>query len=176
MYGFWCKSRFCTLSTPARLTLCLQSAIGSMCAPLVCQSILARGIAWNHFYFGSLVLSAISSTLAFFAFQPTRKECDTDVTTILENTSTHAKNTKAPRKPEVNQTSLADEGNSAEVESTISPSCHKLGMFSCLQRYPRLMASIGLGRALRMPAVWAFSIFCGLYTGTYVVSLIMHLS
>lgn len=50
-----------------------------MCAPLVCQSIIATGIAWNHFYFGSLVLSGISAALAFVAFRPTTAEMERDI-------------------------------------------------------------------------------------------------
>ncbi len=57
-----------------------------MCAPLVYQSVIATGIAWNHFYFGSLVLSGISSTFAFFAFRPRSAEIERDVTQKREST------------------------------------------------------------------------------------------
>jgi hypothetical protein len=50
-----------------------------MCAPLVCQSVIATGIPWNHFYFGSLVLSSISSAFAFYAFRPSLAELERDI-------------------------------------------------------------------------------------------------
>lgn len=50
-----------------------------MCAPLVCQSVIATGVPWPRFYFGSLVLSGISSTFAFWAFRPSSAEIERDV-------------------------------------------------------------------------------------------------
>ena len=51
-----------------------QVAIGAFAAPFVCQTLLARGIPWSHFYLGSLVLSAINTTLLALAFRPTRTD------------------------------------------------------------------------------------------------------
>ncbi|KAJ3551217.1 hypothetical protein NM688_g4832 [Phlebia brevispora] len=125
MYGYW--------------------SIGSMCAPLVCQSLIAHGVAWNHFYFGSLVLSAISSSLAFFAFKPTAREYERDavnafVTVCEKGTGVFECSTTA---------TSADESNAAELKNAAS---HRED-------------GRALGRAFRVPVVWAFSIFCGLYTG-----------
>ena len=50
------------------------AAIGACAAPLICQTLLARGIPWAHFYLGSLVLSALNTTLLTLAFRPSRKE------------------------------------------------------------------------------------------------------
>jgi hypothetical protein len=48
--------------------------MGSFSAPLVCQTLLAKGIPWRHFYLGSLVLSAIALSSIIFAFYPTPNE------------------------------------------------------------------------------------------------------
>lgn len=47
---------------------------GAFAGPLVCQSILAKGVPWENFYLGSLVLSAINTTLLTYAFRPTKAE------------------------------------------------------------------------------------------------------
>ena len=89
-----------------------------MCAPLVCQSIIAKGIAWNHFYFGSLVLSAISSVLAFYAFFPTAEEHDAEVTAALSGSSTPSTiSVEAKSSP----TAQVDEANIAEVKQSLAP-------------------------------------------------------
>ena len=77
-----------------------------MCAPLVCQSVIATGIAWNHFYFGSLVLSGISSTFAFFAFRPSAAEIERDVSQrqqsprTSQETIVREEEPKLPRSPD----------------------------------------------------------------------------
>jgi hypothetical protein len=48
--------------------------LGGVASPLVCQAIIARGVPWFHFYFGSLVLSAINVTFLVLTFKPTASE------------------------------------------------------------------------------------------------------
>lgn len=67
MYGFWGRACFILLTSRDRLT-----------SPFVCQSIVATGIRWANFYFGSLVLSGINIAMIFFAFRPTEKELQHD--------------------------------------------------------------------------------------------------
>lgn len=43
-------------------------------APLVCQSLIAKGVPWFHFYYGSIVLSAINLGILGLAFFPTHTE------------------------------------------------------------------------------------------------------
>ncbi|KAG6837122.1 hypothetical protein H0H93_014428 [Arthromyces matolae] len=49
-------------------------SVGGMLSPIVCQTIIAKGVHWSHFYFGSLVLSGINLTLIYWAFRPTARE------------------------------------------------------------------------------------------------------
>ncbi|KAH9890932.1 MFS general substrate transporter [Cubamyces lactineus] len=55
-----------------------STSVGSFAAPLVCQSIVATGIRWANFYYGSLVLSAINTTFIVYAFRPTQEELQSD--------------------------------------------------------------------------------------------------
>ncbi len=52
----------------------LRPALGAFAAPFVCQTLLAKGIHWQHFYLGSLVLSALNTTFVSFVFRPTLTE------------------------------------------------------------------------------------------------------
>ena len=145
MYGFWCTYPY--LVGVVRLTLFCVLAIGSMCAPLVCQTVIARGVAWNHFYFGSLVLSALSATLAFFAFRPTSYELELEGVKALNGSC--ERQPRSVEKLKALPVSVVDEANVTELAGGIH----------------RSQPGHALGRALRLPIVWAFSIFCGLYSG-----------
>ncbi|KAJ8454763.1 hypothetical protein ONZ51_g12842 [Trametes cubensis] len=63
-----------------------STSAGSFAAPLVCQSIVATGIRWADFYYGSLVLSAINTTLIVYAFRPTPEELQGDAELAWEFT------------------------------------------------------------------------------------------
>lgn len=43
-------------------------------SPLVCQTLIASGVPWFQFYYGSLVLSAINILFLSVAFKPTQQE------------------------------------------------------------------------------------------------------
>lgn len=47
---------------------------GSVASPLVCQSIIATGVPWFHFYLGSLVLSALNVIFLAVTFKPSSAE------------------------------------------------------------------------------------------------------
>lgn len=130
-----------------------------MCAPLVCQSIIAKGVAWNHFYFGSLVLSVTSALLAFYAFKPTSREL-VDDKGIFPVTPTNR------LIKEGKSAQVVDEANLAEINGRLlSVQCNR-GTCLGMTYFIGSNGNIALGRALKMPIVWAFAIFSGLYTGT----------
>lgn len=66
-----------------------SSGIGAVVSPLVCQSVLATGVPWPHFYFGSLVVSAINTSLLFYAFKPTLNEFLTERKAALDSVIPH---------------------------------------------------------------------------------------
>jgi len=48
--------------------------IGSTISPLVCQALIASGVPWPNFYFGSLVISATNLCIVSVCFKPTSRE------------------------------------------------------------------------------------------------------
>lgn len=125
MYGFWCKStNSCFIWQSGDLHS--PPAIGSMCSPLVCQTIIAHGVAWNHFYFGSLVLSAISSIFAFFAFRPMKHELESEGAAILA--SSNGQTPQDVKSPNTISAS-ADEANIGELKKHTQEG-HGLYLFS----------------------------------------------
>jgi len=52
--------------------------LGSFASPLVCQAVIATGIPWFHFYYGSLVLSAINIVLLVLTYKPSLAEFTRD--------------------------------------------------------------------------------------------------
>ncbi|KAI0803076.1 major facilitator superfamily domain-containing protein [Irpex lacteus] len=130
MYGYW--------------------SIGSMCAPLVCQSVVATGVPWNRFYFGSLVLSGISSAFAFWAFLPSSAEIQREVlqgqerARGAEETVEQTKDVKLPGTP--------------DSEATVG--------FHELSPNDVSAPSKTLVKALKVPILWILVTFLGLYIGT----------
>lgn len=58
------------------MLLTVREAVGAFLAPFVCQTLLARGVPWEHFYLGSLALSGINTIFLVISFHPTRKELE----------------------------------------------------------------------------------------------------
>ena len=54
-----------------------------MASPLVCQTIIAMGIPWSHFYLGSLVLSAFNVAFLVITFRPTTTEFLSDRENVI---------------------------------------------------------------------------------------------
>jgi len=52
----------------------LFSGLGSVVSPLVCQTIIATGVPWYRFYYGSLLLSAMNLLFLGITFRPTPDE------------------------------------------------------------------------------------------------------
>lgn len=51
----------------------------------MCQSIIATGVPWYHFYYGSLVLSGLNVLFLFATFKPTAREVFHDRQTALHD-------------------------------------------------------------------------------------------
>ena len=54
----------------------MSIGLGSVISPLVCQSIVATGVPWYRFYYGSLVLSVCNVVFLYITFKPTFGERD----------------------------------------------------------------------------------------------------
>ena len=54
----------------------MSIGLGSVISPLVCQSIIATGVPWYRFYYGSILLSGSNIVFLYIAFKPTFRERD----------------------------------------------------------------------------------------------------
>ena len=52
------------------------TGLGSVISPLVCQSVIATGVPWYRFYYGSLLLSVFNIVFLYITFKPTYRERD----------------------------------------------------------------------------------------------------
>lgn len=75
-FGIWSESSLYQEAPSIRLVF--HSGFGSVVSPLTCQAIIARGVPWPKFYFGSLVVSATNIAFLLYAFRPTLKEFATE--------------------------------------------------------------------------------------------------
>lgn len=50
------------------------TGLGSVISPIVCQTIIAAGVPWTRFYYGSLVISAITFLFLACTYMPTTSE------------------------------------------------------------------------------------------------------
>ena len=101
-----------------------SSAIGSMCAPLACQSFIAAGLPWNLFFFGSLVLSVISALLAFYAFRPTAIEFDGDVSRAVREAQSQSSSSATltqDKEPKLSSTVKEENVGLAEIKDAPAP-------------------------------------------------------
>ncbi|CAA7264720.1 unnamed protein product [Cyclocybe aegerita] len=112
-------------------------SLGGVASPLVCQVLISKGVPWNHFYLGSLVLSVMNTTFLVLTFMPTAAEFLRDRTTAIlaskppssgNTTSTHYTEHKSPTKV------TTKDGTTLRI-------------------------------ALTLPYLWAISIFSLLYCG-----------
>ncbi|OJA12741.1 hypothetical protein AZE42_10725 [Rhizopogon vesiculosus] len=153
---FWTgSSNFYIASTPKKP---LGVSYGWMCigafsAPLVCQTLLAKGIPWRHFYLGSLVLSVIALILIIFNFRPTRNEFQKDRKAALD-----AIQFTSGALSSGTDTMVALQ--SSQQEKIIDVSVSRLDAPSPPNT---------LYRALSMPYQWAFIAFVFIYGGSETV-------
>ena len=58
------------------LNVYINIGLGSVISPLICQSIIATGVPWYRFYYGSLLLSVFNIVFLYITFKPTFGERD----------------------------------------------------------------------------------------------------
>ncbi|KAI0639172.1 major facilitator superfamily domain-containing protein [Trametes polyzona] len=125
------------------------TSVGSFVAPLVCQSIVATGIRWANFYFGSLVLSALNACFVVYAFRPTVDELKGDADLAWELYKSTA-------------TARSDATSSVAAMTSVSPATSTA---------PILRKKDVLGPRCYMAAVknlqtWASAAFACIYSGS----------
>ncbi|KIO34527.1 hypothetical protein M407DRAFT_64029 [Tulasnella calospora MUT 4182] len=122
--------------------------IGAFASPLICQSVLAAGWSWHRFYWTSFGFSLLNALLMVTAFHPTKKEWETAREAGL---SVHE-----PEKL------AGPQGVEGQRTGDIEMQAHKANTGS---RGGRTKPKSTMQLALRMPYVWLFMAFLGLYTG-----------
>ncbi|OJT15995.1 hypothetical protein TRAPUB_11720 [Trametes pubescens] len=124
------------------------NSVGSFVAPLVCQSIIATGIRWANFYFGSLVLSALNTSFIVYAFWPTQGELkgDAELASQLYRTAVAASDAAS--------SFVATPGRSPT--SSTAPMVRKKDALG-----PRSYTT-----ALKNLQMWAAAIFACIYSGS----------
>ncbi|KAF8203265.1 MFS general substrate transporter [Pholiota molesta] len=120
------------------------ASFGSVISPIVCQSLIATGVPWYHFYYGSLVLSGLNVLFLTITFIPTASE-------------TFRARQKALNEGRRRKSEFLRSGRSSPVNgaSDFHSSTPKLDFASKSQSALRL--------ALKLPYQWAFSFFVLLY-------------
>ncbi|KAG2057114.1 MFS general substrate transporter [Suillus hirtellus] len=150
--SFWTGEHlnFYVVSTPKKPLGVLLGCwcIGSFSAPLVCQTLMAKGIPWKHFYLGSLVISAVALSLIIFSFRPTRNEFLADCKVAL------------------NAMKIRPSANSPGTDTTIQLSHAEKVRDSSTRCVDTQSPPNTLFLAFSMPYQWAFSLFAFIYSGS----------
>ncbi|KAJ3507663.1 hypothetical protein NLJ89_g6181 [Agrocybe chaxingu] len=112
-------------------------SLGGVASPLVCQGLISKGVPWNHFYLGSLVLSAMNTTFLVLTFMPTEAEflCDRETAILASN---------PPSSGNTTPTRYAEHKNPTKVTTKDGTT---------------------LRLALTLSYLWAISVFSLLYCG-----------
>ncbi|KDR84783.1 hypothetical protein GALMADRAFT_131573 [Galerina marginata CBS 339.88] len=119
-------------------------SFGAVASPLVCQTIVASGVPWSKFYYGSLVLSVVNTTFLALTFKPTATEFIRDrqgATLMVSNDGREKWSDEASSPTDV------------EHKSPTSKTCN-------LARNEKTLRT-----ALTLPYQWAICIFIILYCG-----------
>ncbi|KAI0662595.1 MFS general substrate transporter [Cubamyces menziesii] len=146
-----------------------STSAGSFAAPLVCQSIVATGIRWADFYYGSLVLSAINTTLIVYAFRPTQEELQSDAELAWElyktadSSSDTASSEGADQKTSPTSSTVPVLGKT----SALGPRSESNGSLEVLGL---TRSHVAYKAALGQLQTWASALFALLYTGSESVT------
>ncbi|KAF9557866.1 MFS general substrate transporter [Agrocybe pediades] len=125
------------------------ASLGSVVSPLVCQTIIATGVPWYRFYYGSLVLSGINILFLAVSFRPTEKEM------ALERRQDSAETVVEDNVRVAVERSAAD-----EEKECGSP------RYSVPLRIHRHTRQGAIRRLASMPYQWSISLFILLYCGS----------
>ncbi|KAI0359166.1 MFS general substrate transporter [Trametes cingulata] len=132
------------------------TSVGGFAAPLVCQSIIATGIRWANFYFGSLVLSALNTSFIIYAFWPTKQELQGDAELAWKLYQTVARHADAA-------SSIMPSMHASPTSST-APMLRKRDILG--PRSELVVTLSAYTAALRNLHTWTSAVFSLIYTGS----------
>ncbi|CDO72449.1 hypothetical protein BN946_scf184977.g150 [Trametes cinnabarina] len=144
------------------------SAVGGFAAPLVCQSIVATGIRWANFYYGSLVLSAVNISFILYAFWPIEAELRTDAELAWKLLSATSDASDAPSSEAVEPQSPSSAGGTAPVLGKASVLGPRSTHHSCCMKGEANQQSdwSAYKAALTHLQTWTSALFALIYTGS----------
>ncbi|KAI0670133.1 major facilitator superfamily domain-containing protein [Trametes maxima] len=135
-----------------------STSVGGFAAPLVCQSIIATGIRWANFYFGSLVLSALNVAFIIYAFWPTKGELEADAELAFKLHRSAGASDAASSVVISTQGSPTSSTAPLKKEDVLGPhSEHTASVSRVFQAY---------AAALKRLQMWATALFALIYTGS----------
>jgi len=145
-------------------------------SPLVCQSIIATGVPWYRFYYGSLILSGFNILFLAVTFKPTPTEVFKDRQKVLNDTrrlkTLYLLSDRSSPVDKVNSSEIS----AVKLDVVDRPRSGKPGSFGNDSDYSSFL-SAALRFALTMPYQWALSFFIMLYCGRlddYLVWMLYH--
>ncbi|KAF8350240.1 MFS general substrate transporter [Amanita rubescens] len=120
-------------------------SLGGVCAPLAAQAVVAKGIPWPQFYYGSLVISGLNFVFLLLTYRPTENE-------LFEERRAAAKTKKEASDDYFSGApfAVAEDGYSPPAAST--------------EMTPRRQHTVWL--TLSLPLFWIFAIAGTLYSGS----------
>ncbi|KAI0336059.1 MFS general substrate transporter [Cubamyces sp. BRFM 1775] len=148
-----------------------STSAGGFAAPLVCQSIVATGIRWANFYYGSLVLSAINTTFIVYAFWPTLEELQSDAELAWDLYKTENSGLSDTASTEAADQQPSPTSSTAPVlgkSNVLGPRSEFLSSSLKVSNpnHPHLAYKAALGQL----QTWASALFALLYTGSESVT------
>ncbi|KAJ7597630.1 MFS general substrate transporter [Mycena floridula] len=122
-------------------------SFGGAISPIVCQALVASGVPWQHFYLGSIVISALNITFLALTFRPSSEELAQEINAFpIQSEPTSSDKTSK----DVELVDKLPSQSSSTTRVTSSPHCQDKT----------------LQTALSLPYQWAFSFFLFLYCGS----------
>lgn len=142
--------------------------IGAFVSPLVCQTLLAQGWAWNNFYYLSTALSSTGATMLILTFRPTDQEFlqetkwDERSDTSSDLTKTNSKDSSEPPSP---ASTIDKEKMALELRASVDNPDNSKWAKVFKTRIGAKLLSLVLWTALMSPIVWSFGLVAFLYVG-----------
>ncbi|KZT43917.1 MFS general substrate transporter [Sistotremastrum suecicum HHB10207 ss-3] len=115
--------------------------IGACISPIVCQTLVAKGVPWPNFYLGSIVVGVLNVIFLGTVFRVTGPELERDKRAALLRASL---------------SSVSDEKRVLDCEASVP---------SPTPRHSDQGPDNVLASALKNPLIWAYALFLCLYSG-----------
>ncbi|KAF8971543.1 major facilitator superfamily domain-containing protein [Flammula alnicola] len=148
-------------------------SFGGVVSPLVCQALMAIGVPWYRFYFGSLVLSAFNTAFLVLTYKPTATEFLRDCESAILSAKKRANDDQSS-----NDGSLEKYANVNHLQRTkrmfLKTKRVCLFIFTTSVYFSNFLGKSALRLAITQPYQWAVCIFSLLYCGCETTTQSFH--